>query len=75
MNETHQLLDYADDINLLGENTNIKRSTETLLDASTEVDLEVNAEKTKYMLMARNQTTGQNHYKRKLINPLKMWRR
>jgi hypothetical protein len=35
---------YAD-VNLLGENRNIKK--EALLDASEEVGLEVNAEKTK----------------------------
>jgi hypothetical protein len=33
-----------------------------VLDASKEVGLEVNAEKTKYMFMSYHQTTGQNHY-------------
>jgi hypothetical protein len=32
------------------------------LDASKEVVLEVNADKTKYMFMSRHQTAGQNHY-------------
>jgi hypothetical protein len=46
----------------LGENINIiKNNEEELLDARKEVDLEVNAEKTKYMFMSRHQTTGQNH--------------
>jgi hypothetical protein len=51
---------YADDVNLLGDN--IKKNTETLIDASKEVGLEVNAEKTKYtcMLLSRHQMSGQN---------------
>jgi hypothetical protein len=31
--EHHQLLVYADDVNLLGAHTNIKKKTEALLDA------------------------------------------
>jgi hypothetical protein len=34
---------------------------ETLLDASKEVGLEVNTEKTKYMLLSRHQNAGQSH--------------
>jgi hypothetical protein len=34
--------------------------TETLIDASKEVGLEVNVEKTKYMLVSRDQNAGQN---------------
>jgi hypothetical protein len=42
---------YADDVNLLGDNTDIiKQITQTLIDASKEVGLGVNTEKTKYML-------------------------
>jgi hypothetical protein len=38
-------------------------NTETLIDASKEVSLEVNAEKTKYtcMLLSRHQNAGQNN--------------
>jgi hypothetical protein len=51
LNGTHQLLINADDVNLLDDNIDtIKKNTETLIDASKEVGLEVNAAKTKYML-------------------------
>jgi hypothetical protein len=48
-------------VNLLGDNIyTTKKNTETLIDASKEVDLEINIEKTKYMLLSRHQNVGQN---------------
>jgi hypothetical protein len=45
LNGTHQLLAYADDVNLLGDNVDtIKKNMETLIDASKEVGLERNVE-------------------------------
>jgi hypothetical protein len=58
---THQLLAYADDVNLLGDNIDtINKNTETFIDASKEVYLEVNVGKTKYMLVSRGHNAGQN---------------
>jgi hypothetical protein len=46
LNGTHQLLVYTDDVNLLGDNTDTikKKKTESLIDNSNEVGLEVNTE-------------------------------
>jgi hypothetical protein len=61
LNGTHQLLDYADDINLLGDSVNtIQENSETLLEASSDIGLEINAEKAKYMIMSRYLNSGQN---------------
>jgi hypothetical protein len=61
LNGTYQHLAYADDVNTLGDNIDtINRITQTLIDASKEVVLEVNVEKTKYMLVSRDQNADQN---------------
>jgi hypothetical protein len=61
VNETLQLLVYADDVILVGDNMdNIIKNTETPIDASEEFGLEINTEKTKYMLLSRHQNAGYN---------------
>jgi hypothetical protein len=59
LNATHQFLAYADDVNIVGGNDTIQKNTKALLDASKEAGLEVNAEKTKYMLVSLCQKAGQ----------------
>jgi hypothetical protein len=52
---------YGDDVNLLGDSINtIKETTETLLGTSKDVGLEINVEKTKYMIMSCHPNSGQN---------------
>jgi hypothetical protein len=48
-------------VDLLGDNIDtIKKNAVTLIDANKEVRLDVNTEKTKYMLLSRHQNAGQN---------------
>jgi hypothetical protein len=62
LNGAHQLLAYAFDINVVGENIDtVKKNMEALLYASKEVGLEVNPGKSKHMLMSRNQKVGKKH--------------
>jgi hypothetical protein len=54
LNEVHQLLVYDDDVNLMGDNINtIEKNREVVIDASKEVGLEVNTEKTNILSRAR----------------------
>ena len=62
LNGTHQLLAYADDVNILGGSIHtVKENAEALVVATKEIGLEVNADKTKYMVMSREQTAGLSH--------------
>jgi hypothetical protein len=59
LNGTHQLLVYTDDVNILGGSIHtIKENTEAL--ANKEIGLEVNTDKTKYMVMSRGQNAGRS---------------
>ena len=62
VNGTHQLLAYADDVNILGGSVHtVKENAEALVVATKEIGLEVNADKTKYMIMSRDQNAGRSH--------------
>jgi hypothetical protein len=53
LNGTHQLLVYADYVNILGGSVYaIQKNTEALVVASKEIGQEVNAKKTKCMVMS-----------------------
>ena len=56
LNVTHQFLSYADNINILGGGThNLKENAEALVAATREIGLEESADKTKNMVMSRDQ--------------------
>jgi len=59
---THQLLAYADDVNILGGSIRTLQENEEALAAATrEIGLEVSADKTKYLVMSRGQNEGRIH--------------
>jgi hypothetical protein len=62
LNGTHQLLAYADDVNILrGSVHTVKENAEALVVATKEIGLEVNTVKTKYMVMSRERNAGRCH--------------
>jgi len=62
LNGTHQLLIYVGRVNIFGGSTHaIKKNTESFVVSSKEIGLEVNADKTKYMVKSRDQNAGGSH--------------
>ena len=62
LNGTHQLLAYVDDVNILGGSVDtVKKNTEALVAATKAIILEVNAHKTKYITVSRDQNAGRIH--------------
>ena len=60
LNGTHQLLVYADDVNILGKSVQtVKENTKPLVVSGKEIELEVNADKTKDMVMSRDQSADE----------------
>ncbi|KAJ4435353.1 hypothetical protein ANN_17966 [Periplaneta americana] len=61
LNGLHQLLVYAVDVNMLGENPQrLRENTGILLEVNNEIGLKVNPEKTKYMIMSRDENIVRN---------------
>jgi hypothetical protein len=53
---------YADDVSILdGRVHNIEKNTAALVVVIKEIQLEVNADKTRYMFMSQDQNARQNH--------------
>ena len=60
LNGTHQLLVYAVVVKVLDRSIHtLMKNTESLVVASKEISLEVNADKTKYIVMAQDKNVGQ----------------
>ena len=56
LNGTHQLLAYADAVNILGGSVHtVKKIVEASVAATKEIGLDVNAHKSKYMTLFRDQ--------------------
>ena len=61
LNGKHQLLVYADDVNVFGGSIHtVRKNTEALVIASKEIGLKAHSERTKYMVMSKDQKAGQN---------------
>ena len=62
LNGTHQILTYADGVNILGGRARtVKKNAEALVVATKEIGLDVNADKFKYMIMSGDQNAERNH--------------
>jgi hypothetical protein len=62
LNGTHQHLTYADDVNILGGSVHtVRENAEALVVATKEIGLDVNTDKTKYMVMSRDRNAGRCH--------------
>jgi len=62
LNGTHRLMVYTDGVYMLGGSVDtVKKHTQALVVANKEIGLEVNADKTQYMVMSRDQKAGRSH--------------
>jgi len=63
LNGTHQLLVYANDVNILGGSVHtIKENAEALVVASKEIGLEVNTDKTVHGHVSRSECRTKSEY-------------
>jgi hypothetical protein len=61
LNGTHQLLIYADDVNILGGSVHtVKENAEGLVVATKEIGLEANADRTKYIVVSHDRNAGRD---------------
>jgi hypothetical protein len=60
---------FTDDVNILGGIIHTIKKTDALVAATKEIGLEVNADKTKYMVMSGDQNAGQSHRMKTIIVP------
>jgi len=75
VNVTHPFLAYADDVNTLGGSVHtINENSEVSIVASKEIGLKVNADKSKYMVMSRDQNAGRSHGIKTDNSSLKWWK-
>ena len=59
LNVTNQLLAYADDVNILGGSVDtVKKNAKASVAATKETGLGINAHKSKYMTVSRDQNAG-----------------
>jgi len=64
LNGTHQFLAYADDVNILGGSIlvhTLKENADAIVAATREIGLEVRTDKTKHMVMSRDQNARRIH--------------
>jgi hypothetical protein len=62
LNGTHQLLVCDDDVKILGDSVHtVKENVEAFVVANKNIGLEVYANKTKHMVMSRDQNAGRSH--------------
>jgi len=62
LNGTHQLPVYADNFHIWGGSVHtVKEIAEALMVVSKEIGLQANEDKTKYMVISRDQNAGQSH--------------
>jgi hypothetical protein len=73
INDTHHLLVYADDVNILGGRLHtVKGNTEALIVPTNRIRLAVNVDKTKYIVMSGDQNAGRCHNMRIDNRPFEM---
>jgi hypothetical protein len=62
LNGTHQFLVYADDVNIMAVSVHTtNEKSEALIVSSKMTELELNADKTRYMVFSRNQNVVRSH--------------